>query len=147
VLSTLHTNDAATAMARLVEMGIEPYLVASSIGAVVGQRLVRRLCESCSKPVEIPAAALEAGASGQVEVREAVGCQRCGGTGYRGRIGLYEVLEVTAAVRQAVLERAPAEAIAEVAVSEGMRRLRDDGMAKVAAGITSLAEVTRVTGR
>jgi type IV pilus assembly protein PilB len=147
VLSTLHTNDAATAMARLVEMGIEPYLVASSIGAVVGQRLVRRLCESCSKPVEIPAAALEAGASGQVQVREAVGCPRCGGTGYRGRIGLYEVMEVTPAVRQAVLERAPAEAIADVAVSEGMRRLRDDGMAKVAAGITSLAEVTRVTGR
>jgi type IV pilus assembly protein PilB len=147
VLSTLHTNDAATAMARLVEMGIEPYLVASSIGAVVGQRLVRRLCDSCAKSVAIPAAALEAGASGQVEVREPVGCQRCGGTGYRGRIGLYEVMEVTAAVRQAVLERAPAEAIAEVAVSEGMRRLRDDGMAKVAAGITSLAEVTRVTGR
>jgi type IV pilus assembly protein PilB len=147
VLSTLHTNDAATAMARLVEMGIEPYLVASSIGAVVGQRLVRRLCESCSKPVEIPAAALEPGASGQVEVREADGCQRCGGTGYRGRIGLYEVMEVTPAVRRAVLERAPAEVIAEVAVSEGMRHLRDDGMAKVAAGVTSLAEVTRVTGR
>ncbi|MDQ6915431.1 MAG: Flp pilus assembly complex ATPase component TadA [Actinomycetota bacterium] len=147
VLSTLHTNDAPTAMARLVEMGIEPYLVASSIGAVVGQRLVRRLCESCSRPVKIPAAALEAGADGEVEVREAGGCQRCGNTGYRGRIGLYEVMEVTAAVRHAVLERAPADVIAEVATSEGMRRLRDDGMAKVTAGITSLAEVTRVTRR
>ena len=147
VLSTLHTNDAPTAMARLVEMGIEPYLVASSITGVVGQRLVRRLCESCSRPVKIPAAALEAGAEGQVDVREAVGCQRCGNTGYRGRIGLYEVMEVTQAIREAILERAPAEQIAAVAVSEGMRRLRDDGMAKVTAGITSLAEVTRVTGR
>jgi type IV pilus assembly protein PilB len=147
VLSTLHTNDAPTAMARLVEMGIEPYLVASSITGVVGQRLVRRLCESCSRPVKIPAAALEAGAQGQVEVREAGGCQRCGNTGYRGRIGLYEVMEVTPAVREAVLQRAAAEQVAAVAVSEGMRRLRDDGMAKVTAGITSLAEVTRVTGR
>jgi type IV pilus assembly protein PilB len=147
VLSTLHTNDAPTAVARLVEMGIEPYLVASSIGAVVGQRLVRRLCESCSRPATVPAAALEPGAEGEVEVREAGGCQRCGNTGYRGRIGLYEVMEITPAVRRAVLERAPAEAIAEVAESEGMRRLRDAGMAKVSAGITSLAEVTRVTGR
>jgi type IV pilus assembly protein PilB len=147
VLSTLHTNDAPTAMTRLVEMGTEPYLVASAITCVVGQRLARRLCDSCAQVTKIPRAALEPGAKGQVEVREPGSCARCGGTGYRGRIGLFEVMPVTPAIREAVLQRAPAESIAAVAVEEGMRRLRDDGMAKVAAGVTSLAEVTRVTGR
>jgi type IV pilus assembly protein PilB len=147
VLSTLHTNDAPTAMARLVEMGMEPYLVASAINCVVGQRLARRLCESCSQVVTIPAAALAPGAEGDVEVREASGCARCGGTGYRGRTGLFEVMPVTHAIREAILTRAPAATIAAVAEEEGMRRLREDGMVKVKAGVTSLAEVTRVTGR
>ena len=147
LLSTLHTNDAPTAMTRLVEMGMEPYLVASAVNAVVGQRLARRLCDSCSQATKIPRSALEPGAEGKVEVREPGSCARCGGTGYRGRIGLFEVMPVTTAIRDAVLTRSPAEAIAAVAAEEGMRRLRDDGMAKVAAGITSLAEVTRVTGR
>jgi type IV pilus assembly protein PilB len=126
---------------------MEPYLVASSISCVVGQRLARRLCDSCSQVAKIPRAALEPGAEGEIEVREPGSCARCGGTGYRGRTGLFEVMPVTRAIRDAILQRAPAETIANVAVEEGMRRLREDGMAKVAAGVTSVAEVTRVIGR
>jgi type IV pilus assembly protein PilB len=147
VLTTLHTNDAPTAMTRLTEMGIEPYLVASAVNCVVAQRLARRLCASCRRATAIPAAALEAGASGTVEIFEPVGCQRCGGTGYRGRVGLFEVMRVGDEVRELLLERAPADRIAEAATRDGMRRLREDGLSKVAAGHTSLAEVTRVTGR
>ena len=147
VLSTLHTNDAPTAITRLVEMGMEPYLVASSVTCVVGQRLARRLCDFCSQPATVPATALQAGAEGEVEVREAGSCARCGGTGYRGRIGLFEIMPVTHAVREAILQRGSADTIAAVAEAEGMRRLREDGMEKVAQGVTSLAEVTRVTGR
>ncbi len=146
VLSTLHTNDAPTAMTRLTEMGIEPYLVASAITTVVAQRLARRLCESCRERATVPACALSADGTGSLEVYEAVGCARCAGTGYRGRVGLFEVMTVSDEVRRLVVERAPAAQIAEVAVAEGMRTLRQDGLTKVAAGLTSLAEVTRVTG-
>jgi type IV pilus assembly protein PilB len=146
VLSTLHTNDAPTAMTRLTEMGIEPYLVASSINAVVAQRLARRLCESCRERSSIPASALSADGTGKVDIYEARGCARCAGTGYRGRVGIFEVMTVGDEVRRLVLERAPASQIAAVAVREGMRTLRVDGLSKVAAGLTSLAEVTRVTG-
>jgi len=146
VLSTLHTNDAPTAMTRLTEMGIEPYLVASAINGVVAQRLARRLCESCRERATVPASALSSEADGPVEVYEGRGCARCGGTGYRGRIGLFEVMVVTDEVRRMVLERAAAADIAAVARAEGMRTLRQDGLTKVEAGLTSLAEVTRVTG-
>jgi type IV pilus assembly protein PilB len=146
VLSTLHTNDAPTAMTRLTEMGIEPYLVASSINAVIAQRLARRLCDSCREHKSIPASALSAEGTGTVDIYEAVGCARCAGTGYRGRVGLFEVMVVSDEVRRLVLERAPASQIAAVATQEGMRTLRQDGLSKVAEGLTSLAEVTRVTG-
>ncbi|HVE67587.1 MAG TPA: ATPase, T2SS/T4P/T4SS family [Solirubrobacteraceae bacterium] len=146
VLSTLHTNDAPTAMTRLSEMGIEPYLVASAINAVVAQRLARRLCESCRERRTVPAVALSADATGDVEVYEPKGCARCAGTGYRGRVGLFEVMLVSDEVRRLVLERAPASSIAKVAIAEGMRTLREDGLSKVQEGLTSLAEVTRVTG-
>jgi type IV pilus assembly protein PilB len=148
VLSTLHTNDAPTAMTRLTEMGIEPYLVASAVNCVVAQRLVRRLCESCRKPARVPASALGAGgASDAIDVFEPQGCQRCSGTGYRGRVGLFEVMTIGDDIRRLVLEHAPADQIGATAAEHGMRRLREDGLLKVAAGITSLAEVTRVTGR
>jgi type IV pilus assembly protein PilB len=133
VLSTLHTNDAPTAITRLIDMGIEPFLVASSIDCVVAQRLARKLCEHCRKAV------------GDGTYTH-VGCNRCGGTGYKGRIGIYEVMTVSEEMHQLIVDRAPANTIAELAVSQGMRRLRDDGLAKVAEGITSLAEVGRVTG-
>jgi type IV pilus assembly protein PilB len=147
VLSTLHTNDAPTAMTRLIEMGIEPYLVASAVNCVVAQRLARRLCDSCRQPATIPSAALESNGNGSVDIFEPVGCQRCGGTGYRGRMGLFEVMPVSDEIRRLVLERTPADQIGAIAIKQGMRTLRQDGLAKVASGHTSLAEVTRVTGR
>jgi type IV pilus assembly protein PilB len=149
VLSTLHTNDAPTAITRLVEMGIEPFLVASAIDCVVAQRLARTLCPTCKKRTIVPAQALrDSGFNVQLDVEayEPVGCGRCGGMGYKGRLGLYEVMVVTEDIRKLILQRAPADEIAALAVREGMRRLRDDGFEKVKAGLTSLAEVARVSG-
>jgi type IV pilus assembly protein PilB len=148
VLSTLHTNDAPTAITRLLEMGIEPFLVASSLDCVVAQRLVRTLCKTCKKRVILPADQLrDNGFSSafDVEAYAAVGCGRCGQTGYKGRIGLYEVMAMSDDIRRLVLDRAPASDIAEVAVREGMRRLREDGLEKVKMGLTSIEEVARVT--
>jgi type IV pilus assembly protein PilB len=150
VLSTLHTNDAPTAITRLIEMGIEPFLVASAIDCVVAQRLARTLCPTCKKRTIVPVDVLRANGFGNVqldiEAYEPVGCGRCSGMGYRGRLGLYEVMSVTEEIRALVLQRAPADEIAAVAARQGMRRLRDDGFAKVKTGLTSLAEVARVTG-
>ena len=149
VLSTLHTNDAPTAITRLIEMGIEPFLVASSIECVVAQRLARTLCTSCKRRALISAQVLaEHGFPAQfdLEAYEPVGCGRCGATGYKGRIGLYEVMPVSEEIRELVLARASADQVAEVAVREGMRRLREDGLEKVKMGRTSIAEVVRVTG-
>ncbi|MDX6649438.1 MAG: type pilus assembly protein PilB [Solirubrobacteraceae bacterium] len=148
VLSTLHTNDAPTAITRLLEMGIEPFLVASAIDCVVAQRLARTLCPTCKKRTLIPAAVLrESGFTAQydLEAYEPAGCGRCGQTGYKGRTGLYEVMKVSTEVRDLILERASADRIAAVAVEQGMRRLRDDGLEKVRQGRTSIAEVARVT--
>jgi type IV pilus assembly protein PilB len=149
VLSTLHTNDAATAITRLVEMGVEPFLVSSSIGCVVAQRLARTLCQHCKQRAIIPVATLRANGFPSwldVEAYEPVGCARCNGTGYKGRLGLYEVMVMTEEIRGLAIERAPADKIIEVAVRDGMRRLREDGLHKVMLGRTSLAEVARVTG-
>ncbi len=149
VLSTLHTNDAPTAITRLIEMGIEPFLVASAIDCVVAQRLARTLCSTCKKRTIVPAEVLrESGFNVRLDLEcyEPVGCGRCGGMGYKGRLGLYEVMSMTEEIRSLVLQRAPADEIAAVAMREGMHRLRDDGFEKVKAGLTSLAEVARVTG-
>jgi type IV pilus assembly protein PilB len=149
VLSTLHTNDAASAVTRLVEMGIEPFLVASAIDCVVAQRLARKLCQHCKERQIITADVLRAnGIRSQfdMEAYEATGCPRCGHSGYKGRIGLYEVMTITDEIRKLVLSRAPAPDISEVAVRQGMRLLRDDGLEKVRLGMTSIAEITRVTG-
>jgi type IV pilus assembly protein PilB len=148
VLSTLHTNDAPTAITRLLEMGIEPFLVASAVDCVVAQRLARMLCATCKKRVLIPADRLtEAGFNVQydLEAYEPAGCGRCGNSGYKGRIGIYEVMTVTGEIRDLILDRAPADRIAQLAVQQGMRRLRDDGLDKVRQGRTSIAEVARVT--
>jgi type IV pilus assembly protein PilB len=149
VLSTLHTNDAASAVTRLVEMGIEPFLVASAIDCVVAQRLARKLCQHCKERQIITSDVLRAnGIRSQfdMEAYAATGCARCSHSGYKGRIGLYEVLTVTDEIRKLALARAPAPEIAEVAVRQGMRLLRDDGLEKVRLGMTSIAEITRVTG-
>jgi type IV pilus assembly protein PilB len=149
VLSTLHTNDAASAITRLVEMQIEPFLVASAIDCVVAQRLARTLCPHCKRRTIIAADVLrDHGFRAQfdIEAYEPVGCVRCGGMGYRGRLGLYEVMLMSEEIRSLTLLRSSANEIAAVAVREGMRKLRDDGLDKVKAGLTSMAEVARVTG-
>ena len=149
VLSTLHTNDAPSAITRLIEMGIEPFLVASALDCVVAQRLARLLCSTCKQRTIIPAAVLrENGYKAVVDIEsyEPVGCRRCGGSGFRGRIGLYEVMTVSQEIQAMALERRPAEEIREVAVRQGMRRLREDGLEKVRQGRTSIAEVLRVIG-
>jgi type IV pilus assembly protein PilB len=149
VLSTLHTNDAPTAITRLIEMGIEPFLVASAIDCVVAQRLARTLCPTCKKRTILPAGVLRDSGFNvtlDLEAYEPVGCGRCNGMGYKGRVGLYEVMVVSEQIRTLVLARASADEIGEVALREGMRRLRDDGFEKVKAGLTSIAEVARVTG-
>jgi type IV pilus assembly protein PilB len=148
VLSTLHTNDAASSITRLTEMGIEPFMTASSVDCAVAQRLPRTLCAHCKRRTEITSDALEAagfpGVAG-FEAYEAAGCPRCGNSGYKGRLGLYEVMPVSEAIRELTVARAPAEAIASAAVEEGMRTLRQDGLEKVQLGLTSMAEVARVT--
>jgi type IV pilus assembly protein PilB len=149
VLTTLHTNDAPTAITRLTEMGIEPFLVASAIDVVVAQRLARTLCAHCKRRTIVPVDILrDHGFAAQfdIEAYEPVGCVRCGGMGYKGRIGLYEVMPMSEDLRALTLERAPADKIAAVAVREGMRRLREDGLDKVKSGLTSMAEIARVTG-
>ena len=146
VLTTLHTNSAPAAPARLIDMGIEPYLVASSLECVIAQRLARKLCTTCRRQVSVSGIQLGLRASRKVHVHEPVGCERCRSTGYRGRVGLYEVMTVTEEIRALILERASAGAIEALAIEQGMRTLRDDGIAKVRSGETSLAEVARVTG-
>ncbi len=148
VLSTLHTNDAAGAVTRLLEMGIEPYLVTSSVEALIAQRLVRTICPNCKEEYEVSNAALaKIGRNGLTSHMffRGRGCDRCKHTGYKGRTAIYEMLPVDDSIRSLVLERAPATAIAEMACRHGMRTLRDDGWVKVQEGITTIEEVVRVT--
>jgi type IV pilus assembly protein PilB len=149
VLSTLHTNDAPGAITRLVEMGIEPFLVSSAVDCVVAQRLARTLCQHCKERTILSADVLrDHGFHSHLDVEayEPRGCSRCGMSGYKGRMGLYEVMMVNDEIRNLAIARASADQIAEVAVRNGMRRLRDDGLEKVKLGRTSIAEVSRVTG-
>jgi type IV pilus assembly protein PilB len=148
VLSTLHTNDAPGSISRLMEMGIEPFLIASSVRCVVAQRLARVLC-TCKRPVTLEVQALEqAGfpADHDIEAYYAAGCPRCGGGGYRGRIGIYEIMPVSDAIRELTLHSASADRIAETARAEGMRTLRQDAFEKVRQGVTAIDEVIRVLG-
>ncbi|HEY2180994.1 MAG TPA: ATPase, T2SS/T4P/T4SS family [Solirubrobacteraceae bacterium] len=145
VLSTLHTRDAPSGLGRLIDMGIEPFLVSSAVDCIIAQRLVRLLCKHCKRQQKVSDAVLaEHGLEG-AQPFEAVGCSRCGGSGYRGRVGVYEVMPVSEKIRALILERASVDVMVAVAVSEGMRRLRDDGLDKVRAGLTSVAEVERMT--
>jgi type IV pilus assembly protein PilB len=148
VLSTLHTNDAPSAITRLTEMGIEPFLTASALTSVVAQRLVRQLCTHCKRATTLSVSSLDrAGFSVafDLEAYEPVGCPRCGGSGYKGRTGLYEVMTISDELRDLTVERAPAEEMRKIAVAQGMRPLRVDGFEKVKNGITSITEVARVT--
>jgi general secretion pathway protein E len=150
VFSTLHTNDAAGAISRLLEMGVQDYLLSSSLLGVLAQRLVRRLCAACRK--EVPFAGIAdatelsfADGTAPRTVWEAVGCDVCSGTGYHGRVGIFELLAVTSEICKVIIERADAGTIRKMAVQLGMRLLRDDGWEKVRLGTTTLAEVLRVT--
>src|SRR5436190_10045289 len=148
VLSTLHTSEAPMAPARLIEMGIEPLLVASGIECVVAQRLARRLCD-CKQPIHLePKVLVENGfeATRGIDAFEPRGRRRCGGTGYRGRLGLYEVMAVNDEIRQLVLAKADAASIRRVALEHGMRPLRQDGLEKIGTGVTSVGEVLRALG-
>ncbi len=148
VLTTLHTNDAPGAVARLGEMGIESFLTASAIECVVAQRLARQLCTYCKRrTVAPPEALLEAGlrVGTDLEVYEPVGCARCNHTGYRGRIGLYSVMPMSDEIKSLTVSRAAETEIAAVAREQGMLTLREDGLAKVRAGVTSLGEIARIS--
>ncbi len=147
VFSTLHTNDAAGAVSRLLEMGVEDYLLASSLLGVLAQRLVRRVCPKCRQPVDLtPELVREIGRDGgEMTVYEGVGCDECANTGYRGRQGIFELLTVNEPVRELILKRSSADIIRDSAVKSGMRTLRDDGWRTVRTGATTVAEVVRVT--
>lgn len=146
VLSTLHTNDAPGALARLLDMGTEPFLIASSVIGIVGQRLVRVICPKCKEPYR-PAANVLNG----LQLKDGLplfrgkGCPSCKQTGYKGRLGIFEFLTMTDAIRQHVSAKAPSHAIRETARATGMKSLRDDGVAKALAGLTTIEEVLRVT--
>jgi type IV pilus assembly protein PilB len=148
VMTTLHANDAPLAAARLVEMGIEPFLVTSSVTCVVAQRLVRTLCE-CKAPVKLTKAMLAEngfGAPRGIRAYEPGGCVSCAQTGFRGRTGLYEVMPMSDEVRRLVLDGARHDELIQAARAQGMRTLREAGFEKVQAGITSVPEVLRVLG-
>jgi type IV pilus assembly protein PilB len=150
VLSTLHTNDAPSTVNRLMNMGIEPFLVASSLNLVCAQRLVRRICKNCAEPHPTPAPALmQAGFSAEdastVVPNRGRGCERCNNTGYKGRVGLYEVMEVTDDLRELILVGASALELRRKAVEEGMLTLRSSGLRKVKDGVTTIDEVVRET--
>lgn len=152
VLSTLHTNDAPSAATRLVEMGIEPFLVGSALDSVLAQRLARRLCEWCREaytPTDQELSVTPWPTDADVPIPDTlwrpVGCRNCGTTGFKGRIALTEVMTVSEEIERLTLQRAPASEIRRVALSQGMTSLRSDGLATVAAGHTTLDEVIRVT--
>ncbi|MEZ5125656.1 MAG: ATPase, T2SS/T4P/T4SS family [Thermoleophilia bacterium] len=151
VLSTLHTNDAPGALSRLTEMGIEPFLTSSAVDCVLAQRLARRLCSQCKEPYTATREMLrkndfptEVCDRDDVVLHRAKGCSRCKGTGYKGRLGLYEVMVVSEAIRRLTVERKSADEISRVAKAEGMKSLREDGIDKVLLGMTSIEEIARV---
>ena len=148
VFSTLHTNDAPSAFTRLIEMGIEPFLVSSTVEGVLAQRLVRKICQECvveyepevkDVPPDFP------GFGGNIILKKGAGCRSCRQTGYRGRLGLFELLVASDPIRDMIVARENAMRIREVALREGMITLRKDGWRKVLAGMTTVDEVNRVT--
>jgi type IV pilus assembly protein PilB len=151
VLSTLHTNDAPSAVTRLTEMGVEPFLVGSSIDGVLGQRLARRLCDACKEPYEPTLDALrdvgwpfeDLGEEPRTLYR-ATGCSSCSGTGFRGRLAIHELMLMSEEIERLTVDRASTEELIKVAIAQGMRPLRQDGLMKVATGQTSIEEILRV---
>jgi type IV pilus assembly protein PilB len=168
VLSTLHTNNAATALPRLIDMNIEPFLVASTVNVIIGQRLVRKICDRCRVSFELKKTkdkweggdeAITAqlasispkqltahfGESPTIRLYKGKGCNVCHQTGYRGRVGIFEVLEVSAKIEALISQKSDADVIVQQAVSEGMTTMMDDGLAKAQQGVTTVAEIMRAT--
>ena len=147
VLSTLHTNDAPSALTRLVDLGVPDYLVASTVEGILAQRLVRRVCRHCAEPHPVDAALareMEAAGHRTDRIFRGRGCDACRGTGYRGRTGIYELVMMDDALRAELLRRPDSEALRRLALQHGMRSLRADGWRQVAAGVTTPEEVRRV---
>ena len=150
VLSTLHTNDAPSAVTRLTEMGVETFLVASAVDCVIAQRLARRLCERCKEayepdPVKLTEAGFPEWRTGEIkQLYRPAGCSACANTGYRGRFGLYEVMPMSEEIERLTVERASSDQIRSVAIQQGMLTLRDDGLEKAVQGLTSIEEIARV---
>ena len=153
VFSTLHTNDAASGVTRLIDMGVEPFLVASSIEAFIAQRLVRLICSQCKEEIPKPllelkeemAAALQISDIGSLKIFRGRGCEHCNNTGYCGRPAIYEVMTITEAIRSAILEKRRADDIKKIAINSGMITLRQDGWRKVNSGLTTPEEIMNVT--
>jgi type IV pilus assembly protein PilB len=151
VLSTLHTNDAPTTLTRLMNMGVAPFNIASSVILISAQRLARRLCSSCKKPLEIPTEALlragftENDLDGSWQPYGHIGCEVCKGTGYKGRVGIYQVMPITDEISRIIMKNGTAHDIADQAKREGIKDLRQSGLRKVKAGLTSLEEIEAVT--
>src|SRR5690606_30609038 len=150
VLSTLHTNDAPSSINRLMNMGIEPFLVATSVHLIAAQRLVRRICTSCKEPVEVAPAALVNVGFGEKESKtlklfKGRGCEKCSNTGYKGRFALYEVMDIHDDVRELILSGASAVELRNKAIENGMITLRGSGLQKIREGVTTIDEVVRET--
>jgi len=150
VLSTLHTNDAAGALTRLIDMGVEPFLLAATLEAILAQRLVRRICTKCRTPYEPPATLLQQLNIDPIDIgkREffyGKGCEHCSNSGYRGRMGIYEWLRMSEGIRDLVVNRAPTLVVKQKALEQGMRTLRDDGLRAIFDGATSIEEVVKYT--
>jgi len=150
VLSTLHTNDAPSSIIRLIDMGIEPFLISSSVIGVMAQRLVRKICLHCKKEVKLTSEIMkifeEYNLSREgIKLYKGEGCRFCNGTGYKGRLGIFELIKITDTLRNLITGSAPLEKIREVALREGMHTLKEDGLRKVGRGVTTLEEVIRVT--
>ncbi len=156
VVSTLHTNDAATAIPRLTDMKVEPFLVASTLTVIVAQRLVRHICDACKTSYTVEYDELiknfppdvikrNIGSKKTITVYKGQGCKICRNTGYTGRLGLFEVLEVSKTIRSLITQRKDADVIADAAIAEGMKTMQDDGIAKIIQGMTTIEEVLRVT--
>src|SRR5690606_21267945 len=150
VLPTLHTNDAPSATTRTVDMGIEPFNVASAVNLITAQRLVRRICRECKEPVTYPEEYLHAALLTDRDLEgltfyRGAGCDACGGSGYRGRQGLYEVMAMSPTLRRMILQGASTAELRDQAISEGMLTLRMDGLIKIRRGVTTLEEVLKET--
>lgn len=159
VFSTLHTNDAATAIPRLTDMGVEPFLVSSTVNVIIAQRLIRKICDNCRfslttteeellkklPPEIVHKHFIPVGDKKEVRIYQGKGCKVCRNTGYQGRVGVYEVLEVTKKIRELITQKSDADQIAAAAISEGMTSMLDDGLQKVGEGVTTIEEVLRVT--